>query len=75
MLESLSQKLLELTFGDRLFRAALLAFYFLVALAGLLVIASALLHWYSNQRQKRLQQREAQWKPLLMEVLSGTTPP
>lgn len=48
MLETLLQKLLEFTFGDRLFRVALLMLYGLSALAGLLIITAVLLRAYAT---------------------------
>ncbi|MDQ7039940.1 MAG: HEAT repeat domain-containing protein [Rhodothermus sp.] len=75
MLETIGQKLLELTFGDRLFRAALLTLYGLIAITGLLIIATVLLRWHNDRQQRRQQQREARWRPLLMAVLTGQQPP
>ncbi len=75
MIRTFAQELLELTFGDRLFQAALIAFYVLIGLTGLMIIAAVLLRWRNDQQQARRQRCEARWKARLQEVLLGTQRP
>ncbi|GBD01589.1 hypothetical protein HRbin18_01315 [bacterium HR18] len=75
MIGAIAQELLELTFGDRLFQAALIFFYVLVGLTGLMVIAAVLLRWRNEWQQAHLQHQEARWKAQLMAVLVGAQPP
>jgi len=75
MLETLLQKLLEFTFGDRLFRVALLMLYGLSTLAGLLLITAVLLRVLRDHQQRQRQKREQRWRSLLLAVLTEAQPP
>lgn len=75
MLDTVLQKLLELTFGDQLFQLALLMLYVLSALAGLLIITVVLIRVLNDRRQQRAQQQAQRWHSLLLAVLAETQPP
>ncbi len=65
----------DISYEDLLFRLVVNSLFVLSLLASSLVILAILLRIRNDRLQQRRQQLEAEWRPLLMEVLMGERPP